>query len=157
MLVNRKEVHIMEEQHPPVYSSIILKPYLARKRRLADGDTKIQNCITRITNRKRKVIWYDIKVNICVHIHIYMYIASIWSNRRTLSTGCTTRSAVSNIRKITFKDNLSTYIWADRLRNKIFFSENFRNSIAPMPDFFFLLFVLYRLSLIIHLFVLFSY
>ena len=59
----------MEEQHPPVYSSIILKPYLARKRRLADGDTKIQNCITRITNRKRKVIWYDIKVNICVHIY----------------------------------------------------------------------------------------
>ena len=142
----------MEEQHPPVYSSIILKPYLARKCRLADGDTKIQNCITRITNRKRKVIWYDIKVNIW-----YIYIASIWSNRRTLSTGCTTRSAVSNIRKITFKDNLSTYIWADRLRNKIFFLKISLIRLPPCQISFYLLFVLYRLSLIIHLFVLFSY
>ena len=33
------EIHIMEDQYPPIYLSIILKSYLARKRRLADGDT----------------------------------------------------------------------------------------------------------------------
>ena len=32
--------NIMEDQYPPIYLSIILKSYLARKRRLADGDTK---------------------------------------------------------------------------------------------------------------------
>ena len=32
--------NIMEDQFPPIYLSIILKSYLARKRRLADGDTK---------------------------------------------------------------------------------------------------------------------
>ena len=32
--------NIMEDQYPPIYYHIILKSYLARKRRLADGDTK---------------------------------------------------------------------------------------------------------------------
>ena len=30
----------MEDQYPLIYLFIILKSYLARKRRLADGDTK---------------------------------------------------------------------------------------------------------------------
>ena len=30
----------MEDHYPPIYLSIILKSYLARQRRLADGDTK---------------------------------------------------------------------------------------------------------------------
>ena len=32
--------NILEDQYPVIYLSIILKSYLARKRRLADGDTK---------------------------------------------------------------------------------------------------------------------
>jgi len=32
--------NIMEDQYPLIYLSIILKSYLVRKRRLADGDTK---------------------------------------------------------------------------------------------------------------------
>ena len=32
--------NIMEDQYPPIYLSIILKSYLVRKRRLADGDIK---------------------------------------------------------------------------------------------------------------------
>ena len=32
--------NIMEDQYPLIYQSIIRKSYLARKRRLADGDTK---------------------------------------------------------------------------------------------------------------------
>ena len=32
--------NIMEDQYPPIYISVILKSYLSRKRRLADGDTK---------------------------------------------------------------------------------------------------------------------
>ena len=32
--------NVMEDQYPLIYLSIILKSYFARKRRLADGDTK---------------------------------------------------------------------------------------------------------------------
>ena len=40
MISNNGIRNIMEDQYPPIYISIILKSYLARKRRLADGDTK---------------------------------------------------------------------------------------------------------------------
>ena len=42
--------NIMEDQYPPIYLSIILKSYLARKRRLADGDTKRKLADTQITD-----------------------------------------------------------------------------------------------------------
>ena len=35
-----KMFHIMEDHYPLIYLSIILKSYLACKRRLADGETK---------------------------------------------------------------------------------------------------------------------
>ena len=40
MGMNNGNRNIMEDQYPPIYLSIILKSYFARKRRLADGDTK---------------------------------------------------------------------------------------------------------------------
>ena len=41
----------MEDHYPPIYLSIILKFYLARKRRLADGGTKIKLADTQTDTR----------------------------------------------------------------------------------------------------------
>ena len=45
--------NIMEDQYPPIYLPIILKSYLVRKRRLADGDIKRKSAThDRHTNRQ---------------------------------------------------------------------------------------------------------